>query len=165
MMKNTFALLALLLMAAACAKTEKVPFSPAEVVLEAEGPLFDGSNTAQASLQVDLTEALDGGKLAGARLTSVTITAEEPADLSLINDITLQIAGKGVAMQKVAFLNPLPEGSNSIQLQVADEQKGLADFFALSEMTLVADLNLKGEYEGNMRLKTKLEFSLDVSSK
>lgn len=32
-------------------------------------------------------------------------------------------------------------------------------------MTLVADLNLKGEYEGNMRLKTKLEFSLDVSSK
>ncbi|MBA4303118.1 MAG: hypothetical protein C0424_02720 [Sphingobacteriaceae bacterium] len=164
-MKNTLAAFALLLMVAACGKTEKAVYSPAEIVLEAEGPLFDGSNTAQASWKADLSEALEGGKLAGARLTSVTITAEEPADLALISDITLQFAGSGVAMQKVAFLNPLPDGSSSVQLQVADDQKGLADFFALSDMTLVADLNLKGEYEGNMRLKAKLEFSLDVSSK
>jgi hypothetical protein len=112
-----------------------------------------------------MADILGEGKLADARLTAVTITAAEPADLALISDITLQFAGKNVAMQKVAFLNPLPDGANSVTLQVADDQKGLADFFALNEITVVADLNLKGEYEGNMTLKAKLDFSFDVSSK
>lgn len=164
-MRNTFALLALLLVAVACGKTEKVDYSTDEIVLTAEGPLYDGSNTATATWKADMADILGEGKMAGARLTAVTITAAEPADLALINDITLQFAGKDVAMQKVAFLNPLPDGSTSVTLQVADEQKGLADFFALSEITIVADLNLKGEYEGNMTLKAKLDFSFDVSSK
>lgn len=164
-MKNTLALLALLLVAVACGKTEKVDYKADEITLTAEGPLYDGSNTATATWKADMADILGEGKLADARLTAVTITAAEPADLALISDITLQFAGKNVAMQKVAFLNPLPDGANSVTLQVADDQKGLADFFALDEITVVADLNLKGEYEGNMTLKAKLDFSFDVSSK
>ena len=164
-MKNTLALLALLLVAVACGTTEQVDYSADELTLTAEGPLYDGSNTATASWKADMTDILGEGKLAGARLKSVTITAAEPADLALISDITLQFAGKDVAMQKMAFLNPLPDGANSVTLQVADDQKGLADFFALEEITVVADLNLKGEYEGNMTLKAKLDFTFDVSSK
>ena len=164
-MRNTIALLALLLVAVACGKTEKVDYSTEEIVLTAEGPLYDGSNTATATWKANLADILGEGKLSAARLTAITITAEEPADLALINDITLQFAGKDVAMKKVAFLNPLPAGANSVTLQVADEQDGLADFFALDEITLVADLNLKGEYEGNMTLKAKLDFTFDVSSK
>lgn len=164
-MRNTIALLALLLVAVACGKTEKVDYSAEEIVLTAEGPLYDGSNTATATWKANIADILGEGKMAGARLTAVTITAAEPADLALINDITLQFAGKDVAMQKVAFLNPLPDGSTSVTLQVAEEQDGLADFFALNELTIVADLNLKGEYEGNMTLKAKLDFSFDVSSK
>lgn len=164
-MRNTIALLALLLVAVACGKTEKVDYSTDEIVLTAEGPLYDGSNTATATWKANVADILGEGKMAGARLTAVTISAAEPADLALINDITLQFAGKDVAMQKVAFLNPLPAGSNSVTLQVAEEQEGLSDFFALEEITIVADLNLKGEYEGNMTLKAKLDFSFDVSSK
>jgi len=164
-MRNTIALLALLLVAVACGKTEKVDYSAEEIVLTAEGPLYDGSNTATATWKANIADILGEGKMAGARLTAVTITAAEPADLALINDVTLQFAGKDVAMQKVAFLNPLPDGSTSVTLQVAEEQDGLADFFALNEITIVADLNLKGEYEGNMTLKAKLDFSFDVSSK
>lgn len=168
-MKNTFALLALVLFAASCAKTENLTYSTSDLVLTAEGPLYDGSNTATASWKINLAEMLGEGyttaDLAGARITGIRLTALNPESLDLVSDVTFLMAGSGVSMQKVGFLNPVPAGSHHIDLQVADEQKGLEGFFKLNEITLVADLNLTDELEDDLQLLAQLKLSFDVKSK
>jgi len=70
-----------------------------------------------------------------------------------------------VAMQKVGFLNPLPADANSIELVLAQDQNKIEAFFALKEITLVADLNLTQELEDNLELHAQLTFNFDLKSK
>ncbi|MDP2187451.1 MAG: hypothetical protein Q8J69_02095 [Sphingobacteriaceae bacterium] len=170
MKKTYFAYVLLLLVAAACGgPTESVERQTDTLLLTAEGPLYDGSNTATYTWPVDLNTLLGEGytaaDIAKARITGIRITAVNPDNLSLINDITFQLAGSGVAMQKVGFLNPLPANANSVDLVLADEQKGLEAFFGLKEITLVADLNLIQEFEDNLELHAQLTFNFDLKSK
>jgi hypothetical protein len=170
LMKNTLGLLFLLLVAAACGgPTESVERQTDNLPLTAEGPLYDGSNTATYTWPVDLNALLGEGytaaDIAKARITGIKITAVNPDNLGMINDITFQLAGSGVAMQKVGFLNPLPAGANSVELVVADDQKGLEAFFGLNEITLVTDLNLTQEFEDNLELHAQLTFNFDLKSK
>jgi hypothetical protein len=62
-------------------------------------------------------------------------------------------------------LNPLPANANSIELVVADEQEGLEAFFGLNEITLVSDLNLTQEFDGNLELNAQITFNFDLKSK
>jgi hypothetical protein len=160
----------LLLVAAACGgPTESVERQTDNLLLTAEGPLYDGSNTATYTWPVDLKALLGEGytaaDIAKVRITGIRITAVNPDNLSLVNDITFQLAGSGVAMQKVGFLNPLPADANSIELVVADEQEGLEAFFGLNEITLVSDLNLTQEFDGNLELNAQITFNFDLKSK
>jgi hypothetical protein len=170
MKKRHFAYVLLLLVAAACGgPTESVERQTDNLLLTAEGPLYDGSNTATYTWPVDLNALLGEGytaaDIAKARITGIRITAVNPDNLSLINDITLQLAGSGVAMQKVGFLNPLPVDANTIELVLAEDQKKLEAFFSLKEITLVADLNLLEEFEDNLELHAQLTFNFDLKSK
>jgi hypothetical protein len=170
MKKRHFAYVLLLLVAAACGgPTESVERQTDNLLLTAEGPLYDGSNTATYTWPVDLNALLGEGytaaDIAKARITGIRITAVNPDNLSLINDITFQLAGSGVAMQKVGFLNPLPVDANTIELVLAEDQKKLEAFFSLKEITLVADLNLLEEFEDNLELHAQLTFNFDLKSK
>lgn len=167
-MKTTvFAVLAAFMLATtACSNTETLTLESEEVTLTAEGPLYDGSNTASAEWTADLSGLeIAAADIQSARVKSITITAENPADLALIQDITFQFAGKDVSMQQVGFLNPVPEGATTLNLQVADEQEEIAPFFKLSNMTWVSDVNLKAEKEDNLQLKVRLNFELEVKNK
>jgi hypothetical protein len=168
-MKNTLAMIALLLLMASCAKTEQVSYTSHDLVLTAEGPLYDGSNTATANWKINLTELIGEGytaaDLTGARITSIRLTAVNPTSLDLVSDVTFLLAGAGVSMQKIGFLNPVPSGSHHIDLQIADGQKGLEGFFKLEQIALVADLNLTDELEEDLALSAQLKISFDVKSK
>jgi ABC-type glycerol-3-phosphate transport system substrate-binding protein len=164
-MKTTvFAVLAAFMLATtACSNTETLTFESEEVTLTAEGPLYDGSNTASATWTADLSALnIDPATIQSARVKSITITTDSPDDLALIQDITFQFAGKDVSMQQVGFLNPVPAGSSSLSLQIAVEQKDIAKFFQLPNMTWVSDVNLSAEKEENLQLKVRLNFELEV---
>lgn len=167
-MKTTlFAVLAAFMVATtACSNTETVTLDSGEITLTAEGPLYDGSNTASADWTADLSAlnvaAVD---IQSARVKSITVTTENPEDMALIQDITFQFAGKDVSMQQVGFLNPVPEAASELTLQIAEEQNDIVQFFKLPNMTWVSDVNLKAEKEDNLRLKVRLNFELEVKSK
>ncbi len=170
MKKRHFAYVLLLLVAAACGgPTESVERQTENLLLTAEGPLYDGSNTATYTWPVDLNSLLGEGYTAAditkARITSIRLTAVNPDNLGLINDITFQLAGSGVAMQKVGFLNPLPVDANTVELVLAEDQNKLEAFFALKEITLVADLNLMEEFDDNLEFHAQLTFNFDLKSK
>lgn len=164
-MKTTlFAVLAAFILATtACSNTETLTFDSEEVTLTAEGPLYDGSNTASADWTADFSQqGIDPAAIQSARVKSISISTANPADMALIQDITFQFAGKDVSMQQVGFLNPVPTGSSTLSLQIADEQEDIAKFFKLANMTWVSDVNLNAEKEDNLELKVRLGFELEV---
>jgi hypothetical protein len=63
-------------------------------------------------------------------------------------------------MQKIAFLNPYPAKSGSVDLKVADEQKDILELFLTPELTLVADININKDIEENLSSKIILEFEI-----
>lgn len=156
-------LIAFMLATTACSNTETLNFDSEEVTLTAEGPLYDGSNTASADWTADLSSLnIEAAAIQSARVTGITVTTNTPEDMALIQDITFQFAGKDVSMQQVGFLNPVPAGSTALQLQIAEEQKDIAKFFKLANMTWVSDVNLNAEKEDNLELKVRLNFELEV---
>lgn len=167
-MKTTvFAVLAAFMLATtACSNTETLTFDSEEVTLIAEGPLYDGSNTASADWTADFSAmGIDPTDIQAARVKSISISTADPADMALIQDITFQFAGKDVSMKQVGFLNPVPAASSTLTLQIADEQKDIAKFFQLPNMTWVSDVNLNAEKEDNLELKVRLSFELEVKNK
>lgn len=162
------ALIALLLLAG-CAATETKEVTTEALVLTAEGPLYDGSNTATFTWKPDLVAMLGEGYTAAdiksARITAVQFGAVDGAAQDLMSDVTFQLAASGVAMQKVAFINPLPTGQNLVALQVAENQKGLGDFFKRDEITLVADVNLTEEWDADLALGAQINIQFELKSK
>lgn len=161
--------LALTFAAVSCGKISTIEYKPSPVILTAEGPLFEGSNTAQGTVPgADLESFLSkngysGARIKSARLVSAQVFSEsDTLTLDNIGQITLQLAAKNVDMQQVAVLNPVPEGKNYVDLQVAAEQEKIADLIRQSALACVADLNLKQDAEATLNLTCKLVFELQV---
>jgi hypothetical protein len=79
-----------------------------------------------------------------------------------MSEITLQLAADAADMQKVAVLNPVPEGKKSFDLQVAQAQENVEKVLKQNKMTFVADFNAKKEMESDLVLKGKFDFILTV---
>jgi len=80
----------------------------------------------------------------------------------LVSEITLQLAADQVDMQKVAVLNPVPAGQTQLTLNVAQEQKKIAELLQQNKMLLVADVNLKKDLEADWQATAVLEFLLTI---
>ena len=171
-MKRLLPLAATLLTIAAatsCGKVSTLEFKPTPITLTAEGPLFEGSNTAQGVLAGSELEAFlsqggySGSAIKSARLVSARISAgNDTLTLDDISEITLQLAAPQADMQKVAVLNPVPAGQNSADLQVAAEQEQIAALVQQPALTCVADINLKKDSDANLAVKCELVFELEV---
>jgi hypothetical protein len=163
-MLNRLLLFVALVAAVACSKPQLVELETPEVTLTAEGPLFDGANTASGNWEIDLAQRqIDPQSIQSARVKSIVISCDSVADLSLLRDITFQITGEGVNMQRVAVLNPVPQGASSLELVVADEQEEIAALLKLPALTLVADVNFTGDRDENLVLKAKVVFEIETN--
>lgn len=80
----------------------------------------------------------------------------------MVNEITLQLAADDAPMQKVAVLNPVPQGVRAVALQAAQEQKGIDRFFKQNAMYIVADINLNADHDDNLELKDNFRFEITV---
>jgi hypothetical protein len=171
-MKHLIQFAALLLTisaATSCGKVSTLEYKAAPITLTAEGPLFEGSNTAQGILTRESLDAFlgkdgyRGAAIKSARLVSARIfTESDTITLDNISEITLQMAAPEVDMQKVAVLNPVPAGQNSVQLQVAAEQEQIAKLLQQPALTCVADINLKQDSDANLTVRCELVFEIKV---
>jgi hypothetical protein len=65
-------------------------------------------------------------------------------------------------MRRVGVLNPVVVGDSTWELQVAEEQKNIEDFFKGKPITLVADVNLKRDLEADLKLTAEVVFETEV---
>jgi hypothetical protein len=151
----------------ACSDSQTLTFKTQPIALVASGPLFEGANTAQGEFMPQLEaylkqQGLDAKDLQKAELQKVSITLPDSLNSDLLSEVTLQLAADQVDMQKVAVLNPVPEGQTNITLQVAQEQKKIADLLRQNKVLLVADANIKKDLAADWHGEAVLEFLLTL---
>lgn len=156
--------------AAACTgPTSTVNAEIKGVMVLAEGPCFEGSNTAIGEWDFELAafEGLDGispDDLKNARIKSVTLHLDDEKDAGLLAELTLQLTAPATDMKKVAFLNPVPTTGSSFNLTVAETQKDLAALFKQGLVTVVADVNIRSDYDADLVLLLDIQLEFDIKN-
>jgi len=138
---------------------EKLSLETGKVVLVASGPLYEGSNTATAEW-TPVRESVEGKKITSARVSKIRLTGTG-LYADLFSDITFSLAATGADMCRVGVLNPVAVGDSTWELQVAEEQKNIEDFFKGKPITLVADVNLKRDLEADLNLTAEVVFETE----
>jgi hypothetical protein len=159
-MKNVFLSLISILVLTACGSEVKIEYATDLVELSASGPFFEGSNTLTGDLSPVLD--VDVSQIKGARLVGVELFIPDDASFPEIGEITFYLTSETASMQKLAFLNPVPTDKGTLVLEVADDQKKVADFFKDGRFTAVADLNLVEDFDEDLALGVKMIFELAV---
>ncbi len=167
-MKRLVTLLSIGLLLAACSgPTETVISEPITVRMTADFPLFEGSNTAIGEFEVDLDQLLNkqgfsAEKIKNVKLASASLAIIESDYIDLMDQISLQLTTSNSGMQKVGLLNPVPLGKETIVLQMAAEQKGLAPMFKENKIVVVADINLLEDLEDDFVFDLTMNFEFEV---
>lgn len=167
MQKILFFLLSTTIILSSCSKGRQINFTTDEITLTASGPIIEGANTATGDINLSLNDFLQKNgasieELSDAKLVKATLSLPDSLSSDLMSEVTLQIAADAADMQKVAVINPVPEGQKSVELTVAQEQKGVEKILKQPKITFVADINAKKEIENDLVLKGKFEFILTV---
>jgi hypothetical protein len=141
-------------------KTENV-IEVKDVVLEAEGPYFEGPNTFQSVIKGILkNNNINPEQVEGVALTSATITLPDGIEEGAIQDLSLQMVSNNSDMMKVAFVNPLPSNQKVVALTTAAEQDGLNKIFSTDDFIILLDANLKKDMEATLNFKANLTFKI-----
>jgi hypothetical protein len=141
-------------------KTENV-IEVKDVVLEAEGPYFEGPNTFQSVIKGILkNNNINPEQVEGVVLTSAIITLPEGIEEGAIQDLSLQLVSNNSDMMKVGFKNPLPSIQKEINLTLATEQDGLNKIFSNDDFIILLDANLKKDMEATLNFKANLTFKI-----
>lgn len=164
MIRSVYFLLALISLISCNKKTkEKLTLEP--ITLTAEGPYFEGPNSFQGKIGLDVSKFLKEKGFNHDQLKDIKIVrATVMLDSSSVNiqDLTLQVVSEKESMKKLAFINPLTHESKNIDLSVAEEQKELAQYF-LEAGTLVLDANFLKDMEQNVSFTVSLEVELTIN--
>jgi hypothetical protein len=143
-----------------CSATETHTLDTDFLTLTAEGPLFEGNNT--ATLDWNVEDGFWGENLHPSMIKSAKVAALKVEVQSIdagIRDITIQLAGQNLGMQKIAFFDE----SGSVNL--ASKQENLASFFTDSYPTIVADFDLTEDFYDDLEIRVKLRFEFEVTVK
>lgn len=152
---------------AGCGKSETLLYESGPIPLSAEGPLFEGTNTAQGTWNPGMaaflkkhgatTDQLREARVLGAMLSG---TGEE--GFSGIRSISVMLASDASDMQQVAVLNPFPQEQGRAELTVADEQKGLVGHLQQETVTVVADLDLDADSDADRHVIGNFTIELTI---
>src|SRR5690606_30668195 len=146
-----------------CSSPDKSKALTAEfkVKITAEGPLFTGANTLQGLLS-NLPDSLK--KILGENISpesvelSKLVLMTDTGNLDFISDMKIQAVSETQDMTDLGIINPIPKGSQSVELKLAGEQANLNELLFDKGATLVADANFNQNISGNVELTCKLEF-------
>jgi len=164
--KNYFwgAILTTLLMG--CGSETKVEsFTIENINLVAEGPLYEGSNTAQAELKNMLTSFLETKKIKPENIENITIqscnlTIEDSANFNIFQSINIQLASENSEMQNIAIINPIAKNKNIQLLKVAEKQEKIKDILLDKMCFVVADAIIVADTAMNINLNCNLTINI-----
>lgn len=137
----------------------------------AEGPLFEGSNTAQAEVPIAtlISEMLEDVKiedLKDAKLTNCKLWIEpandsaEVQNFDLLQSVSVSFAADELDMQAAGVLNPIEKAKKEIKINIAEEQENTLEFLKQKLFYIVADANLEQDLNDNLEIKCKLTFEV-----
>ncbi|GCD78638.1 hypothetical protein JCM31826_21200 [Thermaurantimonas aggregans] len=146
-----------------CKQDPETALADVTVEVTAEGPLYEGSNTAVGIWKVDLAQLfpeIDFGKtkIKSARIEEVILDFDPSFKVKAAK---VEISGRNVDMQKIAFANNIGENESSVKLLVAEEQKGIEKFLQLDAVNVVTDVDLAEDLETDFSAVVKFKISIN----
>jgi len=156
----------LMLLMNGCQSESKTQTGTTECAFEWSGPLYEGSNPAQALIKVDLASLLgnpvqDGMKITKVQLKSAELSGDSDSDLNGIGSLVLSIASDdpSLPMKELAVLNPVISSSGQAILKPSSEAE-VSDFFAQKAFYLVVDAGLSTDRDQDLRLTGKFQWEI-----
>lgn len=134
-------------------------------MIKAEGPLYEGANTAQGEILNQLNAfAKDNniaiGDIKSAQLKSLTISATDSNDLSVYTGFNVQFASDKIDMIQAAAANKIEPGSKSIDCTLASQYEGLLDVLKEEKFVLVTDASVASDTSMNINLIGKMQIEI-----
>lgn len=139
--------------------------STPELEMTAEGPLFEGSNTATATWEFDLAELLagEGSKVSKAKVTAISVELVPDDEFPSLEKIVFEVTSKNTSMTRIGLFEGSLVPGQETELSVAGKQDNLASAFEDGKMTFVGDFDLLAEeYWDNVTFKVKVTFELGI---
>jgi hypothetical protein len=149
-------------------ETETIDIETPELNMMAEGPLFEGANTATVSWDFNLNEMLglraeEKVNIKNAKISKVEFILEDDEDLPELEKMVFELTSKNTSMTRVGLYEGQIEAGSPFQLSLAAKQENLASAFQDGKITFVGDFDLKdGEYWQNLNFSLKIVFELKV---
>lgn len=146
-------------------ETANVKQSDLAVVLA--GPLFEGPNQGQTQFTFSLASALGeayepGMKVRDARIQRAEVLPGDSLGFAHVRSFVLSFASDNpdVSMLEAGFKNPLPDGADRVDLDVAPNVE-LGPHMAAGEVYVVLDADLDEDYwDGDRRFLLNLELNI-----
>lgn len=156
---------AMLLTIVSCGERETLTFET-ELDFTFSGPLFEGPESAQASIAGDLNDFLKANsirreQIRSVQLVEVEVMRDEAYPLELVTDAGLTFAGSGMDMTQVAVLNPVPSDQAAFQLKVSNEAES-APFFKADDFILLLDIGFGEDVEDDYSAAARMRFEITI---
>jgi hypothetical protein len=161
-MKNLLIICLALVTLASCSEGIKKRYTIENIELTAEGPLFDGPNTMQATHAIDLSAIAEGmsvEQIESVKLTNVSVSTTDSAAFDSIRNFVLQFTSADAKMQKAGVLNPVPKNTTTVELLPAADAE-LADNFKQKDIIIILDADLEGDRDDNLTYTGNFEFEI-----
>ncbi len=150
----------------ACSNKEKTATLVIDnISISAEGPLFEGANTAQGEVPNRINawakeHGIELSQITSASLKKVTISVNDTSNLDLFSSINMQFASDQTDMIQAAVINKIQPDSKKIELTLSGEQKDLIKVLKQDKFTIVVDAILNKDYDANINLLGNIEIEL-----
>ncbi|MCH7403781.1 hypothetical protein ACFOUP_13075 [Belliella kenyensis] len=135
------------------------------ITMKAEGPLFEGANSATATWEFDLAEIIGSleGSVKEAKVISAEVELLETEDLPALEKMVLEVTSKNTSMARVGLFEGKMESGQVFALNIANKQENLANAFQDGKMTFVGDFDLlEEEYWSNVQFSLKVKFEIGI---
>lgn len=163
----SFSIFLLMLLLVSCGSNLKtIEVETPELDMLAEGPLFEGANTATASWEFDLQSLIgdEGSIVSKAKVTAIEIRlVNEEEELPSLEKMVFEVTSQNTSMTRVGLYESGLKIDENIKLSVAGKQENLASAFQDGRMTFVGDFDLlEEEYWDNVTFKVKVKFEIGI---
>lgn len=137
-----------------------------QLLLSADGPLFEGANSATSTWEFDLSEILgnDELKVAKAKIISVQVMVKGSDELPSLEKMVFEVTSKNTSMTRIGLYEGAIREGQVFALNIADQQQNLAAAFADGKMTFVGDFNMiDEEYWEDVEFTLQVKFELGIN--
>lgn len=148
-----------------CAKPVEKTVTLENIELTAEGPLFEGSNTFQATLTNSLADFLKENNLTKEDIAEVTVAACELSTndsnyFNIYNSVNVLLSSDNSDMQNVAVINPITENKNTQTAEVAKEQEGITAILKDENVYVIGDAIIKEDVYDNLSFTATIKLNV-----